>query len=322
MDPRPNLAPAPAPASVTAQAQAPATALVMAKEPVLLTDLAQATAAEPVTGRPADTGVMVADLALMSTVSATGTGRETTTAQPPHTGPVTATDQKLAAMALAPATHRVVRAAERTAQVMVTDTAQARGPIASTAKASTAKASTAKADIPATSVARSAVITDRSIMGREITRRAMAMTRATGTGLVIRVAATGTARPRVTDTGRRDRRDLTEADTRRTANTSAVATGSAMITGHLTTTGGTRSTQGQLVTRRIQPMADIARAGRLRPTATATSARTGRTPALMDRTDLSIRPVAGIQGGLIMAGHRKDSPATAMARVGQGSMAR
>ena len=238
-------------------------------------------------------------LALMSAVRVTGTGHETTIAQAPRTDRVKASDQT-PATAPALAMHRVVLGAERTAPAVATDTAQAMGPIASITPAA----------IQATRVARPAISTDR----------ATATTPAIGTGRVIRVAATDTAQLRVTDTGIRDRMRRIEADTRRTRTTIGTLTGSVMASGRRTTTGETMSTRGPPATRRTRPIAGTTTAGRPRPTTTVTSGRTGPTPAR--RTIRSIRLVAGMGGKRIIAGRRKDSPATAMARARRDSTAR
>src|SRR6185437_935516 len=148
-------------------------------------------------------------------------------------------------------------------------------------------------------------------------------TSAIGTCTVIRVAATDTAKPTPTDTGRRDLRARAETDTRRTATTTAMFTASAMATGNRTTTGEATTTQGQPDTRRTpRRMTGTVSAGRTPPTATVASGRTRHTQALLGRRFRSTRPVAAIQGRWITACPKKDSPATATVRADLGSPAR
>ena len=218
-------------------------------------------------------------------------------------------------MALGLATRRAVLAGRRTALVAASARARGSAPAMATdmTRARRPIAGIARAGIPATRAGRQASTTDRATV----------MTRVIGTDLASHVAVTASAQPMGTAT---DRKARTETDTRRTAVTSVAGTASAMTSGHRTTTGetatGERTTiQGRLATR-IRRMADTAKAGRLHPTVTAATGRTGPTQVLMARTVRSIRLVAVIPFRRIVGGQMKDSRATATVRGDRGSTAR
>jgi hypothetical protein len=274
---------------------------IMAAEPA--TGLRQQSTPPADTGRTADTGAMVAGAALTNTASGTGTRRLRITARASHMDRATITDRMSAAMALALATRRELLAGRRTAQAVATDTARARRPIAGIARDGT----------PATRAGRVASTTDR----------ATATTRVIGTGLASHVAVTASAQPMAMATDRRGNQARTETDTRPPAVTSAAGRASAMTSCHrtttgVTTTGETTSIQGRLAMR-THPMPDTAKAGKIQPTVTVTTGRTGPSQVLMARAVRSTRLVAVIRGKRSVACHQKDSLARATVRADRGS---
>ena len=307
MDLMPGMGQAP----VLAMATGRATGLVLARAAALVTrpmeDLARLAGMDVTT----PTEAMAEGPAPMSTTRGTGTGREATTAKTPRTDRATATGPTLAATAQVRATRRPVRGGDHTLpaatvpamgspRAMAMDMAQAKGPIAATSRAR------------------------RCGLAASATGQATASTRVTGARRMIRVVAADTARAKATDTVRvdhRDRQDRTEAATRGAAATAGVPTHSAMTSGRRTTTCETTNTRDQAATRRIQRMADTAKAGRTRPMATATSGRTGHIQDRAASAARSTRTVGDIRGSQIIAGPPKDSPATATARPDRGSPA-